>query len=198
MPPKLKVRLFTTETELEVLKQFGTERQIEAVMLKSKIAELQRQLDKIETGIPENNPLKSTNPGKKNSNLFIPFNKMPALGLELMRLMRAAKIEEKVFELMTTQLEMAEIEEARDVNTIQVLDIAVAPDKKSSPKRTLIVILSTFMAFFTAVFTAFAMEFIERVQIEDPQRSRQFKEHYRQIKEYCLQAKKYLMFWKSS
>jgi len=195
---KIKGEIITTETELEVLKQFGTERQNEAVMLKSKITELQRQLDKIETGIPGNNPLKSTNPGKENSNLFIPFNKMPALGLELMRLMREAKIQEKVFELMTTQFEMAKIEEAKDVNTIQVLDEAVAPDKKSKPKRRLIVMLSTFMAFFAAVFTAFAIEFIERVQIEDPERSRQFKEHYRQIKEYCLQAKKYLMFWKSS
>ncbi|MEE8431057.1 MAG: Wzz/FepE/Etk N-terminal domain-containing protein [Candidatus Desulfatibia sp.] len=195
---KIKGEIITTQTELEVLKQFGTERQNEAVMLKSKIAELYSQLRKIETGTPGNSPLKKSNPGKENSNLFIPFNKMPALGLELMRLMREAKIQEKVFELMTTQYELAKIEEAKDVNTIQVLDRAVAPDKKSKPKRRLIVMLATFMAFFTAVFTAFAMEFIERVRTEDPERSRQFKEHYRPIKEYCLQAKKYLMFWKSS
>jgi len=87
--------------------------------------------------------------------------------------MREAKIQEKVFELMTTQYELAKIEEAKDVNTIQILDEAVPPDKKSSPKRTIIVILSTFMAFFMAVFMAFVMEYIERIKTEDPDRYQQ-------------------------
>ena len=77
------------------------------VFLENRLKNVKKDLAKAETGIPGNNPLKKSNPGKENSNLFIPFNKMPALGLELMRLMRGAKIQEKVFELMTTQFELA-------------------------------------------------------------------------------------------
>jgi len=44
-------QLIAAQTELEVLRQFGTERQNEAVMLRSKIGELQKQLTKIESGI---------------------------------------------------------------------------------------------------------------------------------------------------
>ena len=158
---KIKGEIIAAQTELEVLKQFGTEKQNEAVMLKSKIAELQKQLRRIEEG----------NPSKDD--LFIPFKEMPALGLQLARLMREAKIQEEVFKLITTQYELAKIEEAKDVNTIQVLDWAVPPDKKSSPKRTLIVILSTLVAFFIAVFLAFFLEYIDRIKTDDPDRYQQ-------------------------
>lgn len=179
---KLKGEIVASQTELEVLKQFGTEKQNEAVMLKSKIAELQNQLTKIETGGVDKNLHKDDQTTNGNSSLFIPFDEFPTLGLQLTRLMRETKIQEKVFELMTTQFELAKIEEAKDVNTIQVLDEAVPPDKKSSPKRSLIVILSTFMAFFMAVFLVFFMEYIERIKTED-------KERYQQIKQG-------LKFWK--
>ena len=131
---KIKAEIIAAQTELEVLKQFGTERQNEAVMLKSKIEELQRQLAKLETG---GKALKNKSrhvPNETSSDLFIPFDELPELGLELARLMREAKIQESVFELMTTQYELAKIEEAKDVNTIQVLDKAVPPDKKIKPQ----------------------------------------------------------------
>jgi uncharacterized protein involved in exopolysaccharide biosynthesis len=65
---------------------------------------------------------------------------------------------------------MAEIEEAKDINTIQILDRAVPPDNNSGPKRALIVVLSTAVAFFMAVLTAFFIEFIDRIKADDPDR----------------------------
>ncbi len=108
------------------------------------------------------------------SNFYIPFNELPALGMQLGRLIREAKIQEKVFELVTSQYEMAQIEEAKDVNTIQILDHAVPPDKKSSPKRSLIVILSTVVALFLSIFLAFFVEYFQRLKIEDKERYQQF------------------------
>ena len=179
---KLKAEIIATQTNLEVLKQFGTERQNEAVMLKSKIEELKRQLAKMETGDKDQSGKKRNAANGQNKDLFIPFDELPQLGLELAGLMREAKIQESVFELMTTQYELAKIEEAKDVNTIQVLDYAVPPDIKSSPKRSRIVILSTFLAFFLAIFAAFITEFVERIKNEDQQR--------------YLQIKHDLMFWR--
>jgi uncharacterized protein involved in exopolysaccharide biosynthesis len=93
--------------------------------------------------------------------------------MQLARLMREAKIQEKVFELVNSQYEMAQIEEAKDINTIQVLDRAVPPDKKSSPKRALIVILSAVVAFFLSIFLAFFVEYIQRLKVEDKERYQQ-------------------------
>ncbi len=173
----IKAEIITAQTELEVLKQFGTERQNEAVMLTSKIDELQQQLSKMETGAREPATGDAGSTGTEVSSLYIPFNRLPELGLQLARLMREAKIQQAVFELMTTQYELAKIEEAKDVNTIQVLDRALPPDKKSSPKRGLIVILSTFMALFLAVFAAFLKEFAGKIQAEDPERYLKLKEN---------------------
>lgn len=160
---QIKGDIIAAQTELEVLKKFGTEKQNEAVMLKAKIAGLKEQLERIEKGSPSSDK-------NGSDEFFIPFNQIPDLGMKLARLMREAKIQEEVFKLITTQYEMAKIEEAKDMDTIQVLDRAVPPDKKSSPKRALIVILSTVVAFFLAVFLAFFMEYLHRVKTEDPER----------------------------
>ena len=156
----LKGEIIAAQTEFEVLKKFGTEKQNEAIMLKSKIEELQKQLAKIESGNPEKNA----------DNFYIPFKELPDLGMRLARLMREAKIQEQVFELLTSQYEMAKIEEAKDMNTIQILDEAVPPDRKSGPKRSMIVILSTIVGFFIAVFLAFIKEFVLKVKTQDPER----------------------------
>lgn len=157
---KIKGEITAAQTELEVLKKFGTERQNEAIMLKSRIGELRKQLAKIETG----------NQNKNGDSFYIPFNEIPALGMQLVRLVRETKIQEKVFELITTQYELAKIEEAKDMNTIQTLDRAQPPDRKSGPKRALIVVLSTIIAFFVSVFLAFFLEYLSRLKIEDQER----------------------------
>jgi uncharacterized protein involved in exopolysaccharide biosynthesis len=155
---EIKGQIIAAQTELEVLKQFGTEKQIEAVMLKTKIDELQKQLWAIEQGErPVANGSVPSEPGKV-SNFYIPFDDLPQLGLQLMRLMRETKIQEKLFELITSQYEMAQIEEAQDFNTIQILDKAVPPEKKLSPKRGTIVISSCLIAVLFSVLLAFFLD----------------------------------------
>jgi tyrosine-protein kinase Etk/Wzc len=173
-------QIIAAQTELEVLKQFGTERQNEAVVLKAKIEELQRQLSKIETRNPAENVIKDDKTGKQNGlGFYIPFDELPNLGLQLVRRMREAKIQEEVFKLLTSQYELAKVEEAKDVNTIQVLDRAVPPDKKSSPKMAVIVILSTVGAFFLAIFAAFFLEYLQRMKTDEPDHYQQIVSHFR-------------------
>jgi capsule polysaccharide export protein KpsE/RkpR len=142
----------------------------------AKVAELENQLENIETG----NPGKAAKEGRKSGggqmSFNIPFMELPELGMQFLRLTREAKIQEKVFELITSQYELAKIEEAKDVNTIQVLDRAVAPDKKSSPKRAVIVILSTMVSLFLAVLLVFFLEHMARLKQEDAGRWQQLKE----------------------
>ncbi|MFO7962801.1 MAG: Wzz/FepE/Etk N-terminal domain-containing protein [Desulfobacterales bacterium] len=176
---EIKAGIIAAQTELEVLRQFGTERQNEAVMLKSKINELQRQLAKIQSGQKEENAkMEVSKTVATDLELFIPIDELPELGLKMTELMRDLKIQQTLFELLTTQYELAKIEEARDVNTVQVLDKALPPEKKFSPKRTLIVLLSTFTSFFVAVFIAFALAFTTKIKTEDPERYGKIKEHF--------------------
>lgn len=159
---EIKGEIIAAQTELEVFKQFGTERQIEAVMLKAKIEELQKQLDRIEQGKKSEADSSNLSNSDKGSSFYIPFDDLPRLGLQLMRLTREAKIQEKLFELLTAQYEMARIEEAKDVDTIQVLDQAVTPEKKESPKRVRIVLVCTFLAFVGAILGVFMRSYYHR------------------------------------
>lgn len=168
---RIKGDIIAAQTELEVFKQFGSERNTEAVELKTRIEELSHQLSKIETG---NDPDKTrvNASGRGNSNFYIPFNELPALGMELVRLTREAKIQEEVFQLVTSQYELAKIEEARDINTLQVLDRAVAPDRKSGPPRFLIVALSAVAGLFVGAIAAFFIEFLYQLKHREQERYR--------------------------
>jgi len=177
---RIKGEIIVAQTELEVLKQFGTERQNEAIMLKSKIAELENQLARIEKGKPDKilgQENKATS--KENPDFYIPFSELPELGMQLARLIREAKVQAKVFELITSQYELAKIEEAKDMNTIQVLDRAVPPEWKSKPKRSVIVIVSTLTVFFLAIFLAFFLEYVDRLRKNDPERYQQLSAGFR-------------------
>ena len=93
-------------------------------------------------------------------------------GMENLRLLRDVKYFETIFELLAKQYEIARIDEARDASLIQVLDKAVEPERKSKPKRALIVILTTLVAGFLAVIWAFMREAGERARQDPDQVSR--------------------------
>jgi uncharacterized protein involved in exopolysaccharide biosynthesis len=52
----------------------------------------------------------------------------------------------------------AKIEEAKSMPTIQVLDWAIAPEKKCKPRRTQMVLLAGITGLFVSVFAAFVRE----------------------------------------
>jgi uncharacterized protein involved in exopolysaccharide biosynthesis len=98
---------------------------------------------------------------------MVPTGKLPETGLEYIRKMRDLKYQETLFELLSKQFEIAKIDEAKEAALIQVVDKALVPEKKSKPKRSLIVILATLMAFFIGVLLAFVREASERAS-QDP------------------------------
>ncbi len=80
---------------------------------------------------------------------------LPETGLELARLFRDVKTQEQLWILLTGQYEEARITEARDIPTVEVLDEAVPPQRRSSPKRGLMVIVTFILAL--AVSVAYAL-----------------------------------------
>ena len=72
--------------------------------------------------------------------------------------MMDVKVQESVLEMLLKQFEQAKIQEVRDTPTVRILDAAEPPDLQSSPKRGLIVILSTVLSFLFGVSLAFVLE----------------------------------------
>lgn len=156
---EIKSQIMLASTELEVFKQIGTEKQIEAFILKAKIDGLKNQLAKIEGDERQWGQSAGISDKSQTANYWVPLGQMPELSMRLMRLMREAKIQQKLFELLSAQYEMAQIEEAKDVETVQVLDKATPPEKKFSPKSGRIIISFLFVSILLSVFASFVIEY---------------------------------------
>jgi uncharacterized protein involved in exopolysaccharide biosynthesis len=65
----------------------------------------------------------------------------PRIALSEDRLQRALRVQEEVYVTLVRQYETARVDERRDVPVISVLDPAVPPAFRSSPRRTLITVV---------------------------------------------------------
>ncbi len=75
---------------------------------------------------------------------------------------RIADMRQTLFDLISQEQKKAMLANTQEQFAFRVLDAASPPDKKAKPKRSLIVILSTFITGFLAVLAAFIMESLER------------------------------------
>ena len=133
---ELKGMIAMKEVELGALRTFATGNNPNYIRTQTEVSGMRTQLTKIEAG-------------------SVPTSKTPEAGLEYLRKLRDLKYAEAVYEILLKQFEMAKIDELKEGALIQVVDKAVVPDKKSKPKRMLIVLLSAiatgFLTFLWAV-----------------------------------------------
>ena len=99
--------------------------------------------------------------------------RVPEASLEYTRKFRDVRYNEAVFEILARQFELAKLDEAKQGSLVQVVDPATPPDRKSFPKRGLIVICATFLGFFFAAFLALAQESLARTK-KDPYAAERF------------------------
>ena len=90
------------------------------------------------------------------SELVLPKGQIPQAGLEYVRRLRDVKYYEKIFEILAQQFELATLDEAKEGAMIQVVDPATPPDRKSSPKRGLMVIIASLAGFVVGIVIAFS------------------------------------------
>jgi uncharacterized protein involved in exopolysaccharide biosynthesis len=107
--------------------------------LKAQIAATEVQLKTMRTTLTENSPdilqLKQTlHALKEQATAIDKFDNTGDDGGYITRL-REFKYQETLFELLSKQLEMAKVDEANDAPNVQVIDQAMVPERKSSPKR---------------------------------------------------------------
>lgn len=69
--------------------------------------------------------------------------------------LRDFKYSETLFELYAKQYELARVDESREGALIQVVDAAKPPERRSSPKRGTMAVVSALIAFFLIVIYAF-------------------------------------------
>ena len=97
---------------------------------------------------------------------------IPTAELAFIRIAREVKFQEAMLGMMVQQVAAAKVDAAKNSSSIQVLDQALVPEKKSKPKRALIVLLATILAFFVGIIWAFVKEFGEQTG-QNPEQTEQ-------------------------
>lgn len=149
---RLRGQIAVKEIQISAMRTFAAERNPDLRQAYNELEAMKQELAKIE-GMVSGKP-NAGNLGKTD-------------GMENLGLLREVKYYETIYELLARQYEIAKIDEAKDASLIQVLDKAIEPEKKSKPKRALIVILTALVAGFLAVLWAFVREAGERAR-RDP------------------------------
>lgn len=92
------------------------------------------------------------------------YESSPELRFQYERLQRQVSIKQEVFTTLRRQYEEARIQEVNDTPLITVIDRAVVPEKKSSPRRKLIVIIAFVAGGAVGWALALVRELIERAR----------------------------------
>src|ERR1035437_1032923 len=154
---RLQDQMVAARSELAGLRQSYSEDNVRIRATRARVAELQRQIDRT-MGSPKEPTLDT------NNSAYPSVSELPALGLTYSDLERKVRVEETLWETLTKQYEAAKVQEAKEIPTVGVLDVANVPQHKSSPIRRRIMILGTLLslvAAFIAVRTTSVWEALD-------------------------------------
>jgi len=130
----LRAQVAVAEVRLQSMRAFMTEGSAEFRQAQSTLWALQNQLKKYEA------------------------SEQPGAGAEYIDKYREFKYQETLFELLSKQYELAKLDESRDAALVQVVDPATPPERKSKPKRFLIVGIAMLASTFILLLGLFTQE----------------------------------------
>jgi tyrosine-protein kinase Etk/Wzc len=156
----LRAQITAREVQLEAMKTYATGENSQVIETQQELDTLRAQLAKL--GGSEENP----------DSLIVPKGMVPEAGLEYVRKLRDVKYYETMFEMLARQYEFAKLDEAKEGSVVQVVDPALVPDRRSFPKRSLIVIGCTIAGFFIGVLIALSMAHIARMKADPESNAR--------------------------
>lgn len=139
----VRAQVAAKEVQIESMRSFATSENAQLIQAENELEALRSQLAKLSGG-------DKTGEG----GLIVPKGQVPIVGLEYVRKVRDVKYYESISEILARQFEIAKLDEAKQGAVIQVVDSAVPPDRRTSPKRVLIVMGATAVGLLFGILAA--------------------------------------------
>jgi len=158
---RLRAEIDAKEVQIQVLRQQATPSNYDVIRLETELKGLK---DKLRTSEAQWDQVCA-------GDVCLPSSKVPALGLEYIRLYREAKFQEGLYQLFTKMAEIARLDMVKDVTVIQVLDRAKPPERRSN-KRVIPTLLVGFIAFIMMIAVAFGRERWQKDKITEEDSNR--------------------------
>lgn len=145
---RIRAEIDAKEVQIQVMGKQATRFNYDMVKLEAEVQGLKNKLKTAE------NQYDQTSVG----DAFLTTNKVPALGLEYLRLYREVKFQDALYQLYSKVVELARLDRVKDFSVVQVVDKALPPEKRSN-KRLLPALLAGFVTGFMMIFFVFILEF---------------------------------------
>jgi capsule polysaccharide export protein KpsE/RkpR len=156
---EVEARLTTKEMEAFFVKQMYGESSPQYLGIMAEINMLKDKVQELKS---------STNLGA-SSNILYPFKQMPDMAIQYLRTFREVELQQTIMEFVLPMFEQAKVEEQKSIPTIMVIDKAVAPQLKYSPKRSVIILGILFLFSFMFVpFVLVAEKAVGRETFQNP------------------------------
>lgn len=156
---RLRAQVSAKEIQLNSMRAFVTANNPDFVRVQEELTSLRQELNKLENGRGKIDDEGVSQQG----------------GLQNIKTLRDVKYYQMLYELLAKQYEVARLDEAKDSAIIQVLDVAIEPERKVKPKRLLLVLISAFGALFASIIFYLFLESYKRV-VSSPQQFAKFIE----------------------
>jgi tyrosine-protein kinase Etk/Wzc len=145
----LRASIDSKEIQLKVLREQATPFNYDLIKLETEIKGLKEKLHEAKAQEVQN---------PKTGDPRIATSKMPALGLEYLRLFREAKFQEQLYQLYTKLVELARLDEVKGAAVVNVVDRALPPEKRSN-QRLMPAAMAGLSAFLVMIFLVFVGEY---------------------------------------
>lgn len=145
----LKTELMNKVREEALLKRSVSRNDVQLIGLRQEILQLKADLQSLENG---------------SNDSLLAFKSVPRFELQLERLKRQQAMKQRIYELVSEQLEIAKIEEAKEALSFQVIDRAIAPDKPSGPARGFLLLVAGLGGLLAGVFLVLGLDKMRRAQ----------------------------------
>jgi uncharacterized protein involved in exopolysaccharide biosynthesis len=150
----LRAQVAAKQVEVQALRSYSTEQNPDVQLAEKELTSLQVEESRLEQA--------NHSPGIAGLGL----GNVPAAGLEYLRAAHELAYRQALFDMLMKQYDAARLDEAKDAAIIQVVEPAIEPDRKSSPKRVLILALSAFVGLFAGCLLALFLWWKELAQLD--------------------------------
>jgi uncharacterized protein involved in exopolysaccharide biosynthesis len=153
----LRAKVVAQEVEVQSLRSYSTEQNSALQLAERELSSLQEELARMEQ---QNHSAGFSDMG---------FADVPGAGLDYLRAEHDLKFRQALFDLLQKQYEIARLDEAKEAVIIQVVEPAIEPEQKSSPRRAFLLLLFTFAGLIAGCAAALMSWWCEQVRANPDQ-----------------------------
>lgn len=151
----VRAQIAAKQVQIQALRSYSTEHNPDLELAERELSSLKDEAARL----AESNHSSESNRSSDFADLGL--QDVPGAGIEYLRAENELRYQQALYDLLLKQYDAARLDEAKEPVIVQVVEPAIVPDRKSSPKRLLILLGATFAGLFAGSILALFQRWLE-------------------------------------